>query len=74
MNKIYRTVTNSHLIGIELQTGQSQLIFLSREKSWHHFLIVLKLECHFFKHQRSVDNKRSKDSCDTLLFLLHYQG
>ena len=42
-----QTVTNSHLIGIELQTGQSQLIFLSREKSWHHFLIVLKLECHF---------------------------
>ena len=71
MNKICR---NSHLIGIELQTGQSQLIFYPEKKKLASFPYCFKIGLSFFKHQRSVDNKRSKDSCDTLLFLLHYQG
>ena len=47
MNKICRIVTKFSFNWYRITNWPIPVNFLSGEKSWHHFLIVLKLECHF---------------------------
>ena len=70
MNKICRIVTKFSFNWYRITNWPIPVIFLSREKKLASFPYCFKIGVSFFKHQRSVDNKRSKDSCDTLIFFI----